>query len=146
MIKEFQGKYRPFSNFWYATVKVGEIEFPTNEHAYVYLKAAYSVDKIKLLPQLLQLKPGEAKKLGRTLPFRPDWDAVKYGVMEDLCRRKFIHHPELKKLLLSTRNEELQEGNLWNDTYWGVNLRTGKGENNLGKILMKIREELSKLV
>ena len=48
----------------------------------------------------------------------------------------------LKALLLATGDAELQEGNTWNDTFWGVSSKTGKGKNTLGKILMKVRGEL----
>ncbi|MBQ6221203.1 MAG: hypothetical protein IJJ44_01130 [Solobacterium sp.] len=34
------------------------------------------------------------------------------------------------------------EGNTWNDRCWGVDIRTGTGQNHLGIILMKIRSEL----
>jgi predicted NAD-dependent protein-ADP-ribosyltransferase YbiA (DUF1768 family) len=43
-------------------------------------------------------------------------------------------------MLLATDDEELVEGNWWNDTFWGV--CRGDGENNLGKIIMKVRDEL----
>ena len=59
--------------------------------------------------------------------------------MEYLLLQKFFI-PELREKLLATGNEELIEGNWWGDTYWGV--CKGKGENNLGKSLMKIRTEL----
>ena len=60
--------------------------------------------------------------------------------MEDICRAKFTQNEELKKKLIDTGDATLIEGNTWNDTFWGV--CNGVGENNLGKILMKIREEL----
>lgn len=83
--------------------------------------------------------PGEAKRLGRKATLRLDWEKVKLTIMEDLLRQKFAWK-ELKEKLLSTGDEELVEGNTWSDTFWGV--CNGKGENHLGKLLMKIREEL----
>ena len=56
---------------------------------------------------------------------------------------KFTQHDDLKALLLATGDANLEEGNTWNDTFWGVDLANGCGQNNLGKILMKIRGELS---
>ena len=41
-----------------------------------------------------------------------------------------------------TGNLVLEEGNGWHDTFWGVDLKTGEGENHLGRILMQVREEL----
>lgn len=47
-----------------------------------------------------------------------------------------------KLMLLATGDAVLKEGNTWNDVFWGVSLKTGQGENNLGKILMRVREKL----
>ncbi len=58
--------------------------------------------------------------------------------MELVLRQKFSH-PGLLALLLATGDMELVEDNDWDDTYWGV--CNGVGENNLGKLLMKIRAE-----
>jgi len=54
-------------------------------------------------------------------------------------REKFKQE-DLKQMLLDTGDQELVEGNTWNDTFWGV--CRGEGQNNLGKILMKVRMEL----
>ena len=64
----------------------------------------------------------------------------KLGITEDVIRQKF-NNPELKEKLIATGDAELIEGNPWGDTFWGV--CEGKGENHLGKILMKIRSELN---
>lgn len=62
--------------------------------------------------------------------------------MEEIVRAKFSQHPELEERLLATGDRKLVEGNPWNDTFQGVDVRTGKGQNHLGEILMKIRDEL----
>lgn len=59
--------------------------------------------------------------------------------MENLIHQKFSQEP-LRSQLLNTGEEELVEGNTWGDTYWGI--CNGKGQNNLGKILMKVRNQL----
>lgn len=61
--------------------------------------------------------------------------------MRDLCFQKFNNNLKLNKMLLLTEGYELQETNHWGDTYWGCN-EMGEGENNLGKILMNVRNEL----
>lgn len=73
-------------------------------------------------------------------PQRRDWEHVKLKVMEDLVTLKFFAHPELAEKLVETGDEELAEVNWWNDRFWGI--CQGKGCNHLGKILMKVREEL----
>ena len=81
----------------------------------------------------------QAKHLGYLVTLRKDWEKVKLQVMEDLLQQKF-KHPDLRAKLIATYPEELIEKNTWNDTFWGQ--CKGKGENHLGKLLMKIREEL----
>lgn len=72
----------------------------------------------------------------------PGWTVEKkLPIMEELLRIKFSgSEPFLTRALLDTRDSELIEGNTWNDEFWGV--CNNVGENNLGKLLMKIREEL----
>ena len=89
------------------------------------------------------MEPAEAKSRGRQITLRPDWEEVKLGIMEEIVRVKFTQNHALRQQLLDTGDRELREGNNWHDTFWGVDLRTGKGENHLGKILMKIRSELA---
>ncbi len=84
--------------------------------------------------------PGEAKKYGRTVVMRSDWDEVKLEVMENIVRAKFMQLPYLREKLLLTEDIILEEGNTWGDTFWGV--YDGEGTNHLGLILMKVRKEL----
>lgn len=60
--------------------------------------------------------------------------------MYEICLAKFTQHEFLKEALLATGDSELIEGNTWRDYFWGV--CNGKGQNKLGKILMRIRAEL----
>lgn len=60
--------------------------------------------------------------------------------MEDLLREKF-QRKDLKQKLLDTGDAELIEGNTWGDTYWGM--VGNKGHNHLGRLLMKVREEIN---
>ena len=136
-IPEFQGEYRFLSNFWPAEVRFEGLIYPSSEHAY---QAAKSLDpaerkRIAALPT-----PSAAKKAGAALKLRPNWDTEKFNVMETVVRDKFTRHADLRVKLLATGDAELIEGNTWGDRTWGV--FEGKGENRLGKILMKIRAEL----
>src|SRR5207247_2367670 len=110
---------------------------PSVEHAYQSAKSVLTDDRRRIATMPT---PAEAKKEGRKLTLRPDWDRVKFQVMEDCVRYKFTHHPELRQRLLATGQTPLEEGNDWGDRIWGV--YQGQGENRLGKILMKIRAEL----
>lgn len=137
MIKQFQDTYRFLSNFYKCDLFC--YKNTTVEHLYQAYKAKRYIDFFSIINAQT---PQEAKKLGRQIRIREDWDDVKLSVMENLLREKFSErNPELKQALLDTGDEELQEGNRWNDTYWGVDLSTGIGENNLGKLLMKVRKD-----
>ena len=60
-------------------------------------------------------------------------------------KMEFTQNEDLKWRLIGTGDAYLEEGNTWHDTCWGVDAKTGTGQNHLGKILMKVREELKKM-
>jgi ribA/ribD-fused uncharacterized protein len=134
-INEFTGVNRFLSNFWSCFIIAEGTWYPSVENAYQAMKMSNKLDRLRFVT----IKASEAKKLGRTLPMRPDWDDVKLEVMYQLVKQKFAD-PMLGSHLLNTGDAELQEGNYWGDTYWGT--VNGFGENHLGKILMRVREEL----
>jgi ribA/ribD-fused uncharacterized protein len=136
-ITQFQGENRWLSNFWDAEITYEGITYPTVEHAYQANKSTSDMIR-KAIAELPY--PSNAKKSGKSIVIRDDWEDVKLSIMEDLVRLKF-QIPELAEKLKATSDVELIEGNYWNDTFWGVCLKTGTGENNLGKILMRIRDE-----
>jgi ribA/ribD-fused uncharacterized protein len=139
-IKEFKGEFSFLSNFFYCFVMYDDIVYKTVEHAY---QAAKSFD-MNYRDQILLCKtPGDAKRLGKRVKLRSNWNKIRYEIMYELVRKKFVGNKILRPILLNTGDSILQEGNYWGDTYWGIDLRTGIGENNLGKILMKVREELN---
>ena len=136
VIDKFSGEYRFLSNFYLSKVTLDGIEFPSVENAY---QAAKNFDRERR-QMFTTLSSAQAKSEGKNTVKRPDWEQVKVLVMTDLVREKFTKHLDLREKLLATGDAELIEGNWWRDTFWGV--CKGKGENHLGKILMKVREEL----
>jgi ribA/ribD-fused uncharacterized protein len=124
------------SNFWPQPFVYDGVLYPTSEHAF---QAQKTLDPAQRKIVASATSPGIAKRLGRTIALRPDWEAVKLDVMYEVLRAKFSD-PDLAKRLLATGNAELIEGNWWGDRFWGIYL--GEGENHLGKILMRIRDEL----
>lgn len=136
MIGSFQGKYRWLSNFAWCPVVYDDAVYPTVEHAY---QASKTLKLLERMDVQIATSAGEAKKLGRQVTLRPDWNTVKLSIMEKLLRQKFFIH-EFSNKLLDTGDEEIVEVNTWGDTYWGV--CNGHGQNQLGKLLMKIREDL----
>lgn len=134
-IDEFRGRYFFLSNFYAAPVVYQDALFKNNEAAFQSAKCPERMLEFCILP------PNRAKALGRRVKLRPDWETVKYDVMYDICMAKFTQNPDLLTKLLDTGDAELIEGNTW-----GVDLYRGIGENHLGKILMRVREELSGIV
>ena len=86
--------------------------------------------------------PAIAKKMGKTsdVPMRPDWTRVRESVMLEALRVKF-QIPALKAKLLATGKVLIRDMSP-QDNFWGVG-RSGKGQNKLGKLLMRVREELA---
>jgi ribA/ribD-fused uncharacterized protein len=137
-ISFFYGEYRFLSNFWYVDIEFEGLSYPSVEHAYVAAKTLDQETR-KIIQQVET--PGQVKRVGRSLVLRDDWDEVKLDLMLDFTRQKFASDP-LKTKLLQTGHAYLEEGNSWNDTFWGV--CNNVGANHLGKILMQVREELNK--
>ena len=129
---EFRGKYWFLSNFYPCKVSFGNLEFGCVEAAFQSAKCKNAQDR----QMFVGLNGAEAKKLGRKVELRTDWDKVKDDVMFALVSEKF-ENAELKAKLKAVKGE-IVENNNWNDTYWGV--CNGRGLNKLGKILMEVRK------
>lgn len=136
-ISDFRGKYFFLSNFYTAPVTYNGITYQNNEAAF---QAQKTLER-NLQYQFSQLNPSQAKKLGRKIPLRKDWEQVKYQIMYEIVKAKFEQNLALRESLLATGDAYLEEGNTWGDRIWGT--VNGEGQNWLGKILMKVREELS---
>jgi len=139
-INHFRGEYAFLSNFWEVPVTYKGLTYGSNEAAFQAQKCMTDEEKTTFT----LLRPSDSKKKGRRVQLRPDWEAVKVGIMEEIVRAKFMQNEDLKWRLLSTGDAYLEEGNTWHDICWGVDAKTGEGQNHLGRILMKVREELRK--
>jgi len=137
VIDSFRDKYRFLSNFYTAEVVFDGARYPSVEHAYQAAKTLNYDERDQIR---VATTAGIAKKLGRKVTMRKDWEEIKLAVMRDLVWQKFERHPENARKLLDTGDATLIEGNWWGDKFWGV--CDGEGENHLGKILMNIREDL----
>jgi len=110
---------------------LGMREWKSSEHAY---QAAKTEDSTYALEIANSNKANEAKKLGQKLERLAD----PIPVMREIVRAKF-QNSALAGMLLDTNERELIEDAPWDD-FWGTG--QGDGFNNLGKILMEIREEI----
>lgn len=138
MIDSFSGEYDFLSNFYEAPICYDGISYPTNEHAF---QAAKTLDFVKRLEISDLRTPGQAKKQGRLVSLRSNWEYIKIHIMKEICWIKFLSHTDLRIKLLKTANDYLIEGNTWGDKFWGVCDR--EGENHLGLILMELRNKLT---
>lgn len=137
-IDRFTAKYRFLSNFYRHEFDYKGITYRTAEHAYQAAKASSISDShwIKTAPS-----PQEAKRRGRRVILRPDWEEVKVNIMGQILEAKFAD-PGMAERLKDTWPHSLIEGNHWGDTFWGT--CNGFGRNELGQALMRVRSKLGK--
>jgi ribA/ribD-fused uncharacterized protein len=172
-IEEFRGQYRFLSNFWVVDTGVRfstaiphtftpselALRMPTVEHAFQATKSFDPKERLLVLHKCSPVgtcgtdacttagqskRAAAAREKGGLVTLRPDWESICRSVMVTSVREKF-QNPALAKLLLTTGQQELIEGNTWHDRRWGrctCPQHQGAGENWLGQILMRVREDL----
>jgi ribA/ribD-fused uncharacterized protein len=128
-----------FSNFSPHPICLRGKTWPTSEHYFQAQKFAGTPDE----EEVRRVKsPMIAARMGRSRkrPLRKDWESAKDRIMHEAVLAKFAQHADLREILLGTGDAEIVEHTV-NDAYWG-NGDDGSGENRLGQILMRVREEL----
>ena len=141
IISNFHGCHEFLSNFAPCELHFGTLNYQTTEAAF---QAAKTLSFEQQFAISLADTPGKAKRLGRRVTLRSDWEEVKDKVMLDILRLKFTKGSEFARMLEDTGNAILVEGTTWHDQYWGVckcDEHKGVGVNMLGQILMQIRDE-----
>jgi ribA/ribD-fused uncharacterized protein len=142
VIDSFRGKYFFLSNFFLKPVYYKSEWYKSSEHAFQAQKATNRKDK-----QYVQnaKSAAQAKRRGKEIMCRKRWNEIKMMVMYEILLCKFTDGILADKLL-DTKDDLLVEGNSWGDKYWGMvkDPKTGdwKGDNFLGKLLMKVRNEI----
>ena len=152
MIEKFEGRWRFLSNFHPCEIEHQGITYPSVEHYYVAMKCnssqyfngnQYTVGDFREIIART-VSAAVVKKMGQQMKVRSDWDEKKLDFMNWGVREKFKNE-DLKELLISSEDMHIIEGNFWHDVFWGqcsCDKCKGKGENHLGKILMKVRDEI----
>lgn len=143
VIDNFDEEYYFLSNFTYAPFVKNNVTWDTVEH---YFQAMKTTDLQQRKVIRLAGHPRFAKKFGRQVQLRSDWEQIKYNVMLNAVRAKFTQNIQFGDLLKATGSAFLEEGNWWHDNIWG-NCACSKckgviGQNLLGKILIRVRAEL----
>ena len=136
--KEFgeYGYLATYSN--YGFFKDG-VFWKTSEHYYQAQKFMDSDTKIRI--QNAET-PKIASTIGRdrNLNLRSDWEEVKQDVMFDAVYYKFKQNKDILQKLLNTGDAKIIEATV-KENYWGCG-PNNDGQNNYGKILVKVRETL----
>ena len=154
IISSFRGKYDFLSNFSSVLIRYNGHMYNSLESAFQAQKNPDCADMFRNMGTQEALKakrrpiidPGEAKRLGRKIPLRPDWNTVKDQIMLELLTAKFTQNESLKRELIETGDAVLIEGNTWHDNYWGYCICPKcvlvEQHNKLGNLLMQIRDVL----
>lgn len=137
MISHFRKEYGWLSNMHACQIEYEGHVFKSVENAYMWAK---NTDNDVWLSICLNKEPNVVKKLSKGIVMREDWNDVKLKIMYELLLLKFKQEP-FKTKLKETGLENIQEGNFWNDRFWGVCLKSNpnEGENHLGRLIMHIR-------
>lgn len=128
------------------------MSFPTVEHFFQAMKCRKG-DLAGRQKIANARRPSIAKKLGKNVHLRHNWEEIKLDVMEYALRYKFAKGTRWRQKLMKTHGT-IVELNNWHDNYWGrcecrvCRAKVAKGDlvpqNHLGKLLMKLREEISR--
>ena len=144
-ISQFKNEYEFLSNFYTSPFVYNGYCWPTVEHAYQAAKARFPTERWLIR---IAKSPAIAKKKGRRILLRKDWEQVKVLIMTELVWLKFEYNPTLRDKLLDTDSAELMEGNYWHDNFWGdcfcKKCEAWPGQNVLGFILEEVRKNYIK--
>lgn len=139
----YEREFYVFSNFSSFQVEWKGRVWPTSEHAY---QASHFFETApELVEQIFNCRSAhEAFKLAKANGDKApqNWEDIKVGIMEDICRHKLQQHPYVQSKLLQTGDLPLVEDSPKDDCWgWGPNK---DGRNELGKVWMRLRDEMNK--
>lgn len=130
-----------FDNFSSFRVLVDGVLYCTVEHAYQSIKFLETAPEIaKQITECYSAHEAQKIAYANKDKQRKDWDDIKLQVMEKLLRLKLEQNPYVKKKLLLTGDLRICEDSP-KDSFWGIG-KNRDGRNELGKLWMKLREEL----
>ncbi|AFB83897.1 GTP cyclohydrolase II [Vibrio phage VPT02] len=140
VIDSFRGEHAFLSNMFPVVIEHDGITYPSSENLY----QAFKTPERRERKLIAKLPPNQSKNYWKFNAIKtPNFHKDKLKYMEIALRAKFEDPYLAAALIMGTKDAELIEGNWWGDGFWGVSDKTGHGHNHLGKLLMKIREELN---
>jgi ribA/ribD-fused uncharacterized protein len=149
-IERFRDENYYLSNMYMFTVPIlgpDGIEAHSTEQPYM----ASKFEDPEIRAKIMATKNGKAAKSlanhfeeGLGIPRVEGWAEAKIPVMTTVVDMKFRANLDLAEQLIETGEQRITEGNYWGDRFWGVSpAGSNKGQNNLGRILMNLRRQLS---
>lgn len=130
------------------------IVYNCTEQYFMYKKCMiFEPDNLELKNSILtETLPSKIKAYGRKVKNYNEvtWNSIREQVMYDANKLKYTQNNNLKDKLLQTGNKNLYEASK-SDKIWGIGYssidaqnidKKYYGQNLLGKILMKLRDEL----
>lgn len=136
MVNRFRDEYWALSNFYEHPIKFRGITYRNAEACFQAQKC--STDEEKMM--FVNLTGAEAKKLGRKVKINTaEWESIKLGLMLSIIQAKYEQCKPFRATLAYCEGG-IYEGNDHGDTYWGIDAKTGKGDNHLGRIMMYVRD------
>jgi ribA/ribD-fused uncharacterized protein len=127
--------FAPFQVVWRGKL------YPTSEHAY---QAAHFIDvDPNLAEQVRQIRsPRAAADFANSNSAHddPEWANKKVSVMEEIVKCKLEQHDYIREVLILSGSLDIVEMND-SDEFWGWG-KNQTGRNELGKIWMRLRDEL----
>lgn len=142
-----------FSNWHPAPFDMDGNHFSNSEQAFMYYKAKLFGDTKSMEKILKSPDPRTVKKLGREVKGfdSKKWDDNKFQIMYDVNIAKFTQNSKMREKLMLTDGTQLVEASPY-DNIWGIGLdvndakrldpKKWPGQNLLGKVLDKVREDL----
>lgn len=144
----FCSKESYLSNFYATRVVINGETFSSSEQAYQFSKAIICEreDIAKFIKQCND--PVKIKHQGDRVEVKKKWENQKLNVMKCIVTGKFLQNQEIRDKLINTGSSELYE--CTTNTFWGTGWRIDSpqwittanfpGDNQLGKILMEVRD------
>jgi len=140
----FYHKHQPyygFTNFSpHPVIYRGKV-YPTSEHLFQSFKFFHNpslMEHIRTCDPRPSVAFAEARRFAHEAD--PKWKLNNISAMDTALYHKFVQHQNLKRDLLATGDAELIEDSD-KDSFWGCGA-DGKGRNELGKALERLRKRL----
>jgi predicted NAD-dependent protein-ADP-ribosyltransferase YbiA (DUF1768 family) len=157
-VEQFRGPHFPLSNMyplgtWIKTDS--GVTVPTSEHAYmanrledpsmqvIVALARGEKDDPRPFKDGLAAKETAHRFIEQGAIQMFDDEVGCLALMHRVLIDKVLLNSDVYDVLVATGDEEIVEGNSWGDHFWGVSpVGSRNGENHLGRLWMRIREEL----